>query len=174
LYLYTYTSREFKKALGEVETRKNRTGLAFPKAYVIAKDTKYEFYNGDEFDKNDKETKHSSDYYSVLTSNMINQIIEKELYLQVLESAKSYKYLRLPKTAISTSIIVALGGAVGAISSLISDKLIENFKSNIISGIIIFLMFTLAIVIITIIISIFFEKLFKNLLFNEEYEMSQE
>ena len=50
VYVYSYTARDFVRALGPVSEREVAVREAFPSSRVHAVDTKIELYNNDEFD----------------------------------------------------------------------------------------------------------------------------
>ena len=114
LYLYSYTSKDFIKALGEVATRANRTKAAFPNCSVIAKDTRYEFYNGQEFDWPNPKSKHEPKFYAHLVTGLLNELIQQEFLNHILGDTTRLKYVRIERSVISVGLIVALGGAIGA------------------------------------------------------------
>lgn len=115
-YLYTYSSKEFYEALGEVSERATVTQSQFNNiGKIIPIDTKGEFYNGNEFDW-PNESKHSEVFYAHLVSKLINQIIQLEFTEYILNDSKRLKFLRTPRSIYSVAVIVAIAGAIGAMS----------------------------------------------------------
>jgi hypothetical protein len=123
LYLYSYTSKEFKRAMGEVAARATRTKAALQGCTVIPIDTKYEFYNGDEFDW-PSSSKHDGRFYAHLAAGLINHIIQHELLESMLEDAKRLKFVRIRSSAVAVALIVALGGAIGACTEWIGGRVL--------------------------------------------------
>lgn len=127
LYLYSYTSKDFIKALRGVEARANRTKAALPNCKVIPVDTKHEFYNGEEFDYPNP-TKHDGKFYAHLVGGLINHLIQIEFIEHILEDAKRLKYVRVRRSTVSVGIIVALGGAIGAFSEWLGGRVLDLFS----------------------------------------------
>lgn len=123
-YLYSYTSKHFIKALGEVATRANRTKAAFPNCTVVPKDTRYEFYNGSEFDWPNPQSKHDGKFYAHLVGGLINGLIHLEFLECILAEAPRLKFLRIQRSVLAVGFIVALGGAIGATAEWLGGRVV--------------------------------------------------
>lgn len=124
LYLYSYTSKHFIKALGEVTARANRTKAAFPNCTVIAKDTRFEFYNGAEFDWPNPNSKHDGRFYAHLVGGLIDGLIHVEFLECMLSDARRLKFLRIQRSVVAVGFIVALGGAIGATAEWLGGRVV--------------------------------------------------
>lgn len=171
LYLYTYTSKDFIKALKPVSARAKRTRAAFPSYEVIALDTKDVFYNGDEFDWPNPQSKHDGKFYAHLVSVLINKIIQRELLEHILSDAKRLKYVRVQRSVMSVALIVAIGGAIGATSEWLGGRIVGLASSGFyIPALIIVGLTVLLILIIGLVIPFVFEKTMSGLIAETERE----
>lgn len=128
-YLYSYTSKDFITTLGEVSARAKRTKSAFPFCTVIPVDTKYEFYNGSEFDWPNP-TKHDGRFYAHLVTGLINELIQREFLEFMLQDATRLKYVRVQRSVISVACIVALGGGIGAAAEWLGSRVVGLASSG--------------------------------------------
>lgn len=168
LYLYTYTSKDFIKALNPVAARAKRTKAAFPNFTVIGVDTKYEFYNGDEFDWPNP-SKHDGKFYAHLVSGLINNLIQRELLEHILSDAKRLKYVRVQRSILSVALIVALGGAIGASSEWLGSRIVGLAGAGFyVPALIIAGLTVLLILIIGLVIPFVFEKAMSGLIAQAE------
>lgn len=131
LYLYSYTSKAFYKALGEVEARVRRVKASLPGCKVVPVDTKYEFYNGQEFDWPNP-SKHEQKFYAHLVGGLINNLIKIEFLTHLLNDSKRLKYVRIRRSSISVAIIVALGGAIGATAEWLGGRILDLFSKDLV------------------------------------------
>jgi hypothetical protein len=164
LYLYSYTSKEFYKALGPMEERVKRTNNAFGKFKVIPIDTKYEFYNKEEFDS-PPNTKHESKFYAHLISGLLNNIIQLEFTKYILNDTKRLKYVRVKRGVLSVGAIVAIGSAIGASSEWLGSRILNLFSSGFHSQAYILITLTIvAILVMGVLVPIGFERVITGLL----------
>ncbi len=123
VYLYSYTSKEFLRALGEMSERTRKTALAFAnKSVVIPVDTREELYHSTEFDWPTAPSKHDKQFYAYQVSVLLDHIVHKEILRARLAAAK---YLRIRRTILAAGVLTAVGAAVGFgaqwVGSLIAD-----------------------------------------------------
>jgi hypothetical protein len=123
LYLYSYTAKEFMKALGEPAGRAKRVEAALPNCSVTRIDTKYEFYNGAEFDWPNP-SKHDTKFYAHLIGGLINELAHREFLEFILTEAVRLKYIRVQRSVLAVALIVALGGAIGACAQWLGGRAI--------------------------------------------------
>jgi hypothetical protein len=165
LYLYSYTSKDFYKALGEISSRVNRTQSVFSNCKVMPIDTKYEFYNGAEFDWPNEQSKHDGKFYAHLVSGLLNNLIQIEFLEFILNDAKRLRYFRVQKSVITVGAIVALGGAIGAVGEWLGGRVFYLFNKgmfeNALTLVVLAIVFTL---VIGLIIPVSFEKVMSGLL----------
>lgn len=158
-YLYTYSSKEFYEALGEVPERATITQSHFKNIGKIDPiDTKGEFYNGNEFDW-PNESKHSGEFYAHLVGKLINQIIQLEFTEFILNDSKRLKFLQTPRSIYSVAVIVAIAGAIGAMSEWLGAEIFKLSVHNEISTAILFGCIT---IIVIFIIGLLLPKIFEH------------
>lgn len=169
LYLYSYTSKDFIKALGEVSARANRTKAAFPNCTVVAKDTRYEFYNGSEFDWPNPNSKHDGKFYAHLVGGLINELIQLEFLERILSDAPRLKFVRVERSVLSVGFIVALGGAIGATAEWLGGRVVGLASSGLYtSAVTIVALAVLFILLIGLTIPFAFERAMSGLLKRSE------
>ena len=165
LYLYSYTSKDFYKSLGEILARANRTQSAFPNCKVIPIDTKYEFYNGAEFDWPNEDSKHRREILCPSCRGLINNIIQIEFLEHILLDTKRLKYFRIQKSIFSVGVIVALGGAVGAVGEWLGGRVFYLFTKGMFdSALTLVALAIVFVLIIGFIIPMSFEKVMSGLI----------
>jgi hypothetical protein len=126
LYLYSYTSQEFLRFLEANKTRANRTNAVLPDCRVIAIDTRYEFYDNEEFDWPKEPSKHDARFYAHLVTGLIDHYVAKELLDRLLLDTKRLGYLRLKRTAASIALIMALVSALAASTNWIWARVMQT------------------------------------------------
>lgn len=167
-YLYTYASKEFIKAAGEIPNRKKRTQAAFLNCTVIPIDTRDEFYNGSEFDWPNP-TKHDRKFHAHLVSGLINNLIQREFLEHILSDTKRLKYVRVQRSVLSVALIVALGGAIGAGSEWLGDRIADLASTGLyVPALLIVGLSVLFILIMGLIVPFVFEKIMSGLLSKSE------
>jgi len=169
-YLYSYTSKQFIKAAGELADRARRTKAAFLNCNVIPIDTRYEFYNGSEFDWPNP-TKHDIKFYSHLASGLVNDLVQREFLEYILSDTKRLKYVRIQRSVLSVGLIVALGGAIGAGSEWLGNRIVGLASTGLyIPALLIAGLSVLFILIMGLIVPFAFERIMSGLLSKSESE----
>lgn len=109
VYLFTYPSREFKKAGGSMDERSRKIRDAFPRSRVGVIDARRELYNEDDFDSFGS-SKYDSKFYAYQISVILDYVVQKEILRLLL---KRSKFLRVRRTASAAAALAAIGSALG-------------------------------------------------------------
>ncbi|MFC1572896.1 hypothetical protein ACFL6M_04775 [Candidatus Eisenbacteria bacterium] len=126
VYVYSYTSREFRRAVGEMSERIRRTRIAFPNARVISVDTREELYNSTEFDW-PTPTKKDPEFYAFQVSGLLRHIAEKEILRRQLQRSRSVPIWRSARGAVLLTLVAA---AIGFASQWMGGLVHELSKSG--------------------------------------------
>lgn len=163
VYLYSYASKEFLRALGEVNERQKKTAKAFSKSTVVAIDTREELYHSSEFDWPNP-SKRDSNFYAYQISVLLDYIVHKEI-LRTQHSIA--RYLRVKRTAMSASILTAIGAAIGFGSQWIGSLVTDLYKNgNIFQATAVGLSLVLALFVLGFLSPLLFDRLMTNLVEN--------
>jgi hypothetical protein len=123
LYIYSYTSKEFIRVLGQIDERANSTNRSLPRCKVLAINTRYEFYGNEEFDWPTEPSKHDPRFYAHLAAGLVASYVQRELLEHILGDAKRLKRLRVPRTAGSVAFIMALAAGVATATSWTTQQI---------------------------------------------------
>lgn len=121
VFLYSLTTTAFLPVLGELEFRRSRVQAAFPRASVTSVDTKYEFYNGEEF----AQQKHEARFYAHLVSGLIGWSAQVAMLETMLARARKLKYLQIRRSIVSVGGIVAFGGGIAAVGGFLGERITD-------------------------------------------------
>lgn len=110
VYLHTYTPPGIASVVGSVADRIKKIHQVFPNASVCSIDTKSEFFNGDEFDWPNKNSRRDAQYYPYQLGVYFDQVVHKEILRKHL---KSDRFLRVKRTSLSVAVISAIGSSIG-------------------------------------------------------------
>jgi CheY-like chemotaxis protein len=109
VYLYSYPSRELRRAAGNMDERAKKIRDAFPRSRVSVIDARRELYNEDDFDSPGT-SKYDSRFYAYQIAVVLDYVVQKEILRLLLGRSR---FLRVRRTAGAVASLAAIGSALG-------------------------------------------------------------